>query len=486
MPGRPARTFGALALAIAFLLPAAVPAAAREPHRPLPNYHPDFITQRDAGGTTADCLWASASMLVEKWTAGRITVSKDRLRAMSGDKVKGSNFEDLAPVLRKLGLKGKWSPEGGDYVTWGGLRDRIRKGGGAILLGDYHELPRWYGRWAPNFWKKKGKKDNHAIYLDRYDGRTDQFWVMDPLAPAGWKGEWIPARYLRAFAWSTGGGGLWAMLTPTAKRAPFSRVKLGAPEASVRDGRLAIEWDVRKAPKRWKLPRVKVLTRVERVRNPVGLAITDALSAPLGQPAARKGKPKARYSKKTKTITASMKLPGTPGAYEIALSLGERRFGRTVAKSSTIVYVPGERRGSILVKKPGAAIAGEPLELDATIMNTGSRDWSDPEWLTTSAAATLAERRDTVIRASWTLLEATDGDHGAPAPGRVDVLDVPLKSGDAMQATLTVDAPKTPGRWILTLDIADEIVGSFAAAGSAPRTVVVMVVDGRERANPRG
>ena len=404
---------------------------------------------------------------------------------MSGDTKKGSNFEDLAPVMRKLGLSGKWSPEGGDYVTWGGLRDRIRKGGGAILLGDYHELPRYYGRWAPNFWKKKGKKDNHAIYLDRYDGRTDQFWVMDPLAPAGWKGEWIPARYLRAFAWGTGGGGLWAMLTPTAKRAPFSGVKLGAPEASVRNGRLRIEWDVRKAPKRWKLPRVKVLTRVERVKNPVELGVTDAVFAPVGQPT-RKGKPSARYSKKTKTIAASMKVPARPGAYEIALSLGERRFGRTVAKSSTVVYVPGERRGSILVKKPAPAIAGETLELDATIVNTGSRDWSDPAWLTTSAAETLDQRRDTVLRASWRLLAADDGDDSAPAPDSVDVLDVPLEAGDVREATLTLAVPTTPGRWVLTLDIADRIVGSFAAAGSAPRTVVVRVVDGRERANSRG
>ena len=101
---RTARTLGALALAIAFLLPAAVPAAAREPHRPLPNYHPDFVTQRDGGGTTADCLWASASMLVEKWTAGRMTISKDRLRRLSGDMKKGSNFNDLTPVLKELGL----------------------------------------------------------------------------------------------------------------------------------------------------------------------------------------------------------------------------------------------------------------------------------------------------------------------------------------------------------------------------------------------
>ena len=483
---RPARTLGALALAIAFLLPAAVPAAAREPHRPLPNYHPDFVTQREGGGTTADCLWASASMLVEKWTSGRMTISKDRLRRLSGDMKKGSNFNDLTPVLKRLGLKPRWSPEGGEFVTWSGLRDRIRKGGGAILLGDYHELPRYYGRWAPNFWKKKGKKDNHAIYLDRYDGRTDQFWVMDPLAPGGWKGEWIPARYLRAFAWTTGGGGLWVMMTPTAKRAPFSGVKLAAPEPLVRDGRLKVEWHVNKVPKRWKLPRVKVLKRVERIKNPVALGITDVVSAPLGEPSGKKGKPSARYSKKSKTITASMKLPTTPGAYEIALSLGEKRFGRTVAKSSTFVYVPGERRGSILVKDAGAAMAGETLKLKATIMNTGNRDWSDPEWLPTSAAEAMEQRRDTSIRASWKLLKAEDR-HGAGATAdSVKVLEVPLKAGEAAQATLSIPAPKTAGRWLLTLDIVDEIVGSFAASGSAPRTIVVKVVDGRERANPRG
>ena len=481
---RTARTLGALALAIAFLLPAAVPAAAREPHRPLPNYHPDFVTQRDGGGTTADCLWASASMLVEKWTAGRMTISKDRLRRLSGDMKKGSNFNDLTPVLKELGLKPRWSPEGGDYVTWSGLRDRIRKGGGAILLGDYHELPRYYGRWAPKFWKKKGKKDNHAIYLDRYDGRSDRFWVMDPLAPAGWKGEWIPARYLRAFAWTTGGGGLWVMMTPTAKRAPFSGVKLAGPEASVRDGKLQVDWKVRKAPKRWRLPRVKVLTRVERLHNPVALGITDALSAPLATPATKKSKPSARYA--SKTIKARMRLPATPGAYEIAMSLGEKRFGRTVARSSTVVYVPGERRGSILVKNAGAAIAGEALELDATIMNTGTRDWMDPEWLPTSIAEAVDPRRDTAIRASWKLLKAEDKDAAGATFNSVNVHAVPLKAGEVAHADLLIPVPRTPGRWLLTLDIVDEIVGSFAANGSAPRMIVVKVVDGRERANPRG
>ncbi len=483
MPGRLSRTFGALALAIAFLVPAAMPAAAREPHRPLPNYHPDFVTQRERGSSTADCLWASASMLLEKWTAGRITVSKDRLRRLSGDTKKGSNFRDLAPVLRRLGLKARWSPEGGEFVTWNAMRARIRAGGGAVLLGDYHDLPRWYGRWAPRFWKKKGKKDNHAIYLDRYDGRTDQFWVMDPLAPAGWKGEWIPARYLRAFAWQTGSG-LWVMLTPTAKRAPFSGVKLAAPEATVRNNQLLVDWKVRKAPKRWKLPRIKVKTRVERLPNPASLGITDYVSTPLSETGAKRRKPSARYAQKT--IRALMTTPSKPGAYEIAMSLGERRFGRIVARSSTVVFVPGARRGSIVAKEPGAAIAGETFELEATVMNTGTVDWADPEWLSASAAEALHRRRETTVRALWHLLEPDDRDAEGAAADPEALLEAPLKPGAVLRGPLTITAPKVPGRWVLTLDLSDAVDGSFAARGSAPRTMVIQIVDGRSRTNPRG
>jgi hypothetical protein len=484
LPGRLPRAVGALALAIAFLVPAALPAAAREPHRPLPNFHPTFVTQRERGSTTSDCLWASASMLVEKWSAGRITVSKDRLRRLSGDRSKGSNFKDLAPVLRQLGLKARWSPEGGEFVTWNEMRARIRAGGGAVLLGDYHELPSYYGRWAPRFWKKKGKKDNHAIYLDRYDGRTDQFWVMDPLAPAGWKGEWIPARYLRSFAWQTGGGGLWVMLTPTAKRAPFSGVKLAAPEAAVRDGQLLVDWKVGKAPKRWKLPRVKVKTRVEHIKNPAALGVTEWVSTPVGEAASKKRKPSARYAQKT--IGARLTAPTKPGAYQIAMSLAERRFGRTVAKSSTVVYVPGKRRGSILAKDAGAVIAGETFHLDATVMNTGSVDWADPAWLSASAAKALDRRRNTRVRALWHLVEPSDRDAERITANPEDVLAVPLKPGELAHGAMTVTAPNVPGRWVLTLDLADEVDGSFAAGGSAPRTMVIQVVDGRSRTNPRG
>ena len=57
------------------------------------------------------------------------------------------------------------------------------------MLGDDSKLPRWYGRWDYGFWKmtKKEKKkhpsrDNHAVYVERYDRRHGRVWLMDPLA----------------------------------------------------------------------------------------------------------------------------------------------------------------------------------------------------------------------------------------------------------------------------------------------------------------
>jgi hypothetical protein len=208
------------------------------------------------------------------------------------------------------------------------------------------------------------------------------------------------------------------------------------------------------------------------------------VSTPVAEPASKKRKPSARYAQKT--IRARMSAPTKPGAYQIAMSLAERRFGRTTAKSSTVVFVPGKRRGSIVVKAPGAAVAGETFDLDATVMNTGSVDWADPEWLSASAAKAFDRRRNTRVRALWHLVEPDDWDAESAAADPEDVLAVPLKPGEVDRGRIVVTAPNVPGRWVLTLDLADEIDGSFAAGGSAPRMMVIQVVDGRSRTNPRG
>ena len=78
------------------------PPRALEPPRPLPGYHPRFVTETDER-PMIDCLWASGAMLLDKWTNGDIHPTHQRLRALSGDAPGGSEFsrpEDRLPQAR--------------------------------------------------------------------------------------------------------------------------------------------------------------------------------------------------------------------------------------------------------------------------------------------------------------------------------------------------------------------------------------------------
>ena len=207
------------------------------------------------------------------------------------------------------------------------------------------------------------------------------------------------------------------------------------------------------------------------------LGAVDALSIVNGADARSK---KASVRLVHKQIEARLAAPREPGAYEVTIAVRDRRFGRTATKGSTLVYVPGERRGAILVSDPVPALAGSSLALDVVVVNTGTADWSDAA-ARAAPFAELMEPRATTVRAIWTPL----GDGGPAAPDPIDLLAVPLAPGEGTSATLAVPTPATPGDWVLTLDIVDRLDGSFAAGGSAPRTVRTTIVDERDPTGPR-
>ena len=138
---RPARTLAAACLVVATLLSVtAGPAAALEPPRPLPGHRPAFVTETDTR-PWIDCLWASAAMLLDKWTNGDVRVTHGELRALSGDDG-GSSFEDVQVAFRRLGFAISLDARGDSTLTWGKLLTRLRKGAGAVILGDDSQLPR--------------------------------------------------------------------------------------------------------------------------------------------------------------------------------------------------------------------------------------------------------------------------------------------------------------------------------------------------------
>jgi hypothetical protein len=473
---RPVRALAAACLVIATLLGVTPgPASALEPPRPLPHYHPAFVTETDARPWN-DCLWASGAMLLDKWTNGRLIVTHQRLRALSGDRVKGSMFPDLKVAYAKLGIDLVYSPDGGTRITWAGLLKRLANGAGAVLLGDDSRLPRWYGRWDHGFWKAKGKKDNHAVYVERYDRRHGRVWLMDPLGRGDWNGEWISVSALQRFTWSRGGA-LYAAVTPTAKAAPFAGVSTRGLQLTATSTTLDAAWSL-KAPRHWRYPGTDISAAFHRADDPVLAAVT---SLPvIGRVDTGAHPARASASVTGRSLRLTVPLPGNPGAYTTSLRLTDRRFGRIVARSAPIAtFIAGPRHASLRLHAPARAIeAGAAIDVSVSVANSGSLAWTNPPpWLVEAGKATA---RNTRLVARWIPLGpsdaggVTDVDAVVPDPFVLD--RVPLAPGRRVVVDASVVVPDALGRWALAIDVVDDVDGSLAAQGSTPAFQVFNVV----------
>jgi hypothetical protein len=488
-PGRLPRLVAAALLAVASLLtafPAAAPApaAALEPPRPLPGYKARFVTQTDQR-PFIDCLWSSGAMLLDKWTNGERQVTHQRLRALSGDRSGGSQFRNMRVAFRKLGFGFKYSPDGGDAMSWNQLLTRLSKGAGAIVLGDYHRLPRYFGRWDYAFWKKKGKKDNHAVYIERYDRKRGRVWLMDPLARGDWQGEWISVWAIRRFVW-TRGGAVAAATTPTAKAAPFARVKASSKPKLVRSGdTVEAAWNLR-TPKKWRFPGADVSATFVDADDPLEAA---ALSPDVPLRDEESAAPKhATLTVKGKTMRLTAPLPTRPGAYTLQLGIRDRRFGNAFITSHDIaLFVPGERRATLrLTLRETSIEAGQPLKASVNVANTGSETWAGG-WTLDAGSGQMAVERGTRVVARWVPLDAdssrtaTSGGTDASTAAPFVLGRVPLEPGEMVRVRGSIGAPAVAGRWALVVDVVDDVDGSYAALGSEPAVAEIDVVAARGR-----
>jgi hypothetical protein len=450
------------------------PTSALEPPRPLPGYVPAFVSEREPGGHWEDCLWASGAMLLDKLTNGAVVVGRDRLRALSGDHEGGSSLKDLSRAFARLDLDVQISPDDG-RITWKALLSRLAHGGGAVLLGDDHALPKRYGRWDPTFWGQTGAKDDHAVYVDRYDPRTGMVWLMDPLAWNGWTGEWIKATSLRRFAWKARGGVV-AALTPAAQPAPFVGVKVGAATASAGPGAIEFTWPLT-ARRGWVYPGADVRATITPVGPDDAVDPASVTTMPIdpGTPAAA---PAA--SIRPKTLVATVPLPRDPGVYRVGVTLTDRRFGAVVAAGTpTVVYVPGDRAATVSVHVSAARTSGgravatvrDSVRMTLVARNTGSRSWVDP-----TPGVRLPDDvapLDTRIMARWVAMDSGVAGGGKLADGpTLDLGPAALDPGQALGRSAQLVLPSTAGRWALVVEVSDTVNGRFSAIGSAPGVVV--------------
>ena len=472
---RSARTLATACLVLVLLLGVAPrPAAALEPPRPLPGYRPEFVTETDTR-PWVDCLWASAAMLLDKWTNGDVQVTHGKLRRLSGDRG-GSSFEDLQVAFRKLGFDVPVDASGDSTLTWSQLLGRLRKGAGAVVLGDYGDMPRRYGRWDRGFWRKTGEDDNHAVYVERYDRKHHRVWIMDPLARGNWHGEWISVAALRRFAWVKGAR-VAAVTTPTAAPAPFAGVAAEQPQVELSATTMTTTWKLR-ARKGWAWKGGDVHVSIQAAADPIAAAIAAAEVNPRTATAPAPEAPVAEVTGHTLRLSAA--LPTAPGAYVGNLSLTDRRLGKTFVASEPVgVFVPGARRATLrlnVLKK--VLIAGDKVRINMSVTNSGEESWAD-------APASDTDPRDVQVRATHVV--ATWVRLGPPAAGEapaepaavpivVELAKVPLAPGALARVRQTLVVPSQPGRWALVMGIEDDVAGSYAALGSAPAVALFEIV----------
>lgn len=227
------RLLGAL-FACALLVSVAAPAAlAGDPHLvrpPAPARNaatPHFVTETN-DRKWDDCEWASAAMLIERWTGER--ADRRALRAAANVPKGGSSLKDVARGMAvMLDLHLRFSPNGGDPMTWRQLLARLADGGGAVIEGAYSRMPRWYRRWDRKFAASGPVKSAHAVYVERYEPRRGRVWLMDPLGQGDYRGEWISVSALEYYSY-TSRGLVHAAATPARlPPVPLTRFTLGQP-----------------------------------------------------------------------------------------------------------------------------------------------------------------------------------------------------------------------------------------------------------------
>jgi hypothetical protein len=459
---------------------------------------PHFVTETGPKKWDA-CAWAAAAMLLEHWT-GR-PVSRVALRAASRDMKGGASLADVArgaAVLSRLDVR--YSPDGGDPMTWSQLLGRLANGGGAEVLGSYSNLPRWYQRWDRKFAASGPKKSAHAVYIERYEPKRGRVWLMDPLGSGDYNGEWISVWALHAFV-SERHGLVYAAATP--KPIPnvhlatvrFGQPRLTGPVIAGHPATLTvpIERHGKRPPRLAPLRVVTTWTRVDS-SEPDGLEVArpttptasptvspapinslgalyslPATEAPAARPPsiATGGRKGVRLVAVGWALATKVTVPTIPGRYRLTVTFhtdaGKAIGSRSVRPfAPVIVSVGGPYR--VRFATPASIPFGGAQTVPVGVANVGAAPWIltvRPTVLRSSGVSVLSGPR---VLAEWVYAD------GSTTTAGNTYLD--LKPGASTVVNLSL--PKVPSGAIgIRLDLVDPNGGRVSDEGGRPATISV-------------
>jgi hypothetical protein len=469
----------------------------RYPPAPTDGYRPRFVRQ-----TGKNCAFASAAMLIDKWTGGQHRPAQERLRRASRvPNSQGVSFAELSrAVARVTGIDLRHSPGGGDPLTWDALLSRLERGGAAVVGGAYSRLPRHYQRWGRGFASLGAAASGHAVYVERYQRTKSggRVWLMDPLAKAaGYSGEWISVRGLRQYAWRNSKGLVTAAATP--EPPPLAGYQFGQPVLEAwapAGGRTALRlplsvtrgWPLPKglaAVVGWRLiepePRltdaaslaqgeaaegeaVEVGGELAADLMPVRVAVASDPTQPLDEPPDEGDAKGAGVNELVRLKVAGDELvgeldtPEEPGTYEMTIELrtrdGSKLAGGNELVAPLTLRLWGPLAAELELVSVSAPVKGAWLAVDVLVANHGSADW------TGSGAA--------VLHATWhTPLGALPGSQA----------DVELDAGDQLTVTFGTDVPSLADEGELRIELRTRDGQTLAAFGAQSLRVPLRFVE---------
>lgn len=164
-------------------------------------YRPAHVRQLGWGSAFdgLNCTMASACIALDRHTEGAKTSNPPLMRSFQSDQVGGTDLNDAADA---------WAAGYGETLTvntvsWATFVSQINAGRGAIVQGDYQEIPDAYSG-QPSF------DGPHAIYVNEFNSDVSKALVYDPLRSSAY---WLPSTYLRNYAEAFAGGSVAAGFT---------------------------------------------------------------------------------------------------------------------------------------------------------------------------------------------------------------------------------------------------------------------------------
>ena len=221
-------------------------------------------------------------------------------------------------ISRIYGWRPKFSPDGGERLTWNDLLERLASGGGAVLAGDYGRLGSPFTRWDWSY-AHDPKAGGHAVYVERYDERGKRLWLMDPLGRNGYSGEWVPESRLHAFVWKRNG---FVFAMPTAAPPQLSLTGyvpgvLTLAAGSHRAGELVPAALPLLQAGPWQMPNLVLVTQWDLVAPDLGASSTD--------PTAQAG------NKPKQTVSSGPLRPRNDNSLPLAAPSGDGAPGRSAS-----------------------------------------------------------------------------------------------------------------------------------------------------------